>query len=118
MSDAARELALVVKALKSRVGGCVEWINDQAARRARENRDNQGLTPDYIKRRVIEHVCAGGDVDQRQETRPEYSYRRFWYRVVVPEDGFPNGLFVEMELTDEDEDCPVVSLLNAHPQRR
>jgi hypothetical protein len=39
--------------------------------------------------------------------------------VIVPEDGFPNGLFVEMELTDDrDEDYPVVSLLNAHPQRR
>jgi hypothetical protein len=120
MSDADRELALVAKALQSRVGGCVEWIDDRAARRVREDRNNLGLTPEYIKQRVIDHVCAegAGVVEQRRETRPEYGHRRFWYRVLLPEDGFPRGLFVEMELTDDrDEDFPVVSLLNAHPQR-
>jgi hypothetical protein len=120
MSDADRELALVVKALQSRVGGCVEWIDDRAARRVREDRNNLGLTPEYIKQQVIDHVCAEGAsaIEQRPETRPEYGHRRYWYRVLLPEEGFPRGLFVELELTDDrDEDFPVVSLLNAHPQR-
>jgi hypothetical protein len=46
--------------------------------------------------------------------------REFWYKIIIPVDpaeDFPRGLFVELELTDDDPDCPVVSLLNAHPAK-
>jgi hypothetical protein len=118
MDEAERQLELVRQALCSNLSNVVAWINDRAAARVRNDPDNQGLTPQYITQLVREHVRKGGPIEQRREQRPEYSYRDYWYYVVVPLQGFPQGLFVEMELADDDEDCPEVSLLNAHPERR
>jgi hypothetical protein len=114
--DPQDELALVVKALTSGLSNCVEWINDAAARVVRSNPANQGLTPEGIKKLLLQFVAAGGRVEQRREERQEYRWRReYWYRAVVPVDGFRGGLFVEMELSDDDPDVPMVALLNAHP---
>lgn len=117
MDDPARELALVRQALTSGLSNCVEWVNDQAARVVRNNPANQGLTPEGIKRLAIDFVRGGGPIEQRAEERTEYKHRRqYWYVAVVPVDGFHHGLFVEMELLDDDPDVPMVALLNAHPQ--
>jgi hypothetical protein len=114
--DPSEEYDLVLKALTSGLSNCVEWVNDKAARRVRGNPANQGLTPEEIKRLLREFVAAGGRIEQRREEREEYRGRRdYWYRAVIPLDGFRDGLFVEMELSDDDPDVPMVSLLNAHP---
>jgi hypothetical protein len=119
MDDSARELALVRQALTSGLSNCVEWVSDQAARLVRNNPANQGLTPEGIKRLVRGFVKAGGQVEQRVEGRTPWKHaRRFWYMVIVPVDGFPDGLFVEMELLDADPEVPMVALLNAHPEPR
>jgi hypothetical protein len=120
MSPAAHELALVVKALTSGVGNCVGWQSDKVERLVRENADNQGLTPVEIKRLLIAHVCADpGSVKQKVENRPNWVSRRsYWYYAVVPVPGFLHGLFVEMELSDDDEDLPEVALVNAHPEKK
>jgi hypothetical protein len=119
MDDSARELALVRQALTSGLSNCVEWVNDKAARLVRDNPANQGLTPEGIKRLVIDFVEGGGPIEQRVEERTEYKHRRqYWYGVVVPVEGFRHGLFAEMELLDDDPDVPIVVLLNAHPQLR
>ncbi len=114
--DPTEEYNLVIKALTSGLSNCVEWINDKTARQVRANPANQGLTPEAIKRLLLEFVAAGGCIEQRREEREEYQGRReYWYRAIIPLEGFRTGLFVEMELTDDDSDVPVVSLLNAHP---
>ena len=116
MDDAAHQHALVTKALRSGLSNCVEWIDDKTALRVRNDPANQGLTPEGIKRLLLDFVRRGGPVEQFPEQRDRWRQRRaFWYRVVFPLDGFAHGLFVELELSDDDADVPVVSLLNAHP---
>jgi hypothetical protein len=116
--DPQEEYDLVVKALTSGLSNCVEWINDETARRVRRDRANQGLTPEGIKKLLLDFVAAGGRPEQRREERAEYKeHRAFWYKAIVPVDGFRDGLFVEMELSDDDPDVPIVWLLNAHPQQ-
>jgi hypothetical protein len=84
----------------------------------RNDRELQGLTPEGIKQEVIAFIKNGGDIQQREEKRPEYSgEREFFYKVIVPLEGFAHGLFVECILGDDDPDVPTVYLVNAHPQR-
>jgi hypothetical protein len=96
MEDAA-QLALVKKAFMSGLSNCIEWINDKTAHRVRNDRELQGLTPEGIKQEVIAFIKNGGDIQQREEKRPEYSG--------------------ESILGDDDPDVPTVYLVNAHPQR-
>jgi hypothetical protein len=117
MSNPA-ELALVEKALTSRVDGCVLWHPKQAAlvRRAMKL---LGLTPEFIQEEVIRHVQGGGRVRQVKESREKWKDERdYYYKVIVPmPDLFAKGLFVEMELLDDDLDLPEVRLVNAHEQK-
>jgi hypothetical protein len=117
----AREHALVCKALRDGLGGCVEWDAD-CANRIRGNPDLRGLTPEFIRREVIKHLKAQADSTVRQivETREEYRDDfRFYYKVIIPVDDFRHGVFVEMRLTgDEDPEYPEVTLFNAHEQRK
>ncbi len=105
MTDPA-QLDLVRKALTSGLSNCVEWVNDKMRKLVRDNPANLGLT-------------KGGSIEQRAEDREFWQGKRdFWYFVVVPIADSPHGLFVEMELIDDDPDVPMVLLLNAHPQSR
>lgn len=118
MSNPA-ELALVIEAVKSgaTVTGCSEW-DDKEAERVRGDPSLQGLTPEYIKKRCIDFVSSNGTVKQVKETRPQYSHRAYYYKLVFPEPGFAHGIFVEMELTEDDPDLPGVTIVNAHPQSK
>ncbi len=119
MDEDARELALVEKAIRSGLSNCFDWADDKILARVRSEPSLQGLTPEYIKRRLHAFIAKeGGRIDQRKEEREYWKDRqRFWYRAVIPEDGFPRGIFVEIILVDDDDDCPVVALANAHSQR-
>lgn len=114
MSDPA-QLALARKAIADGVTGCYEWDGRQAER-VRNDARLQGLTPEYLRQRLREHVCGGGAITQHEEKRPEYSYRDYWYKAILPESGFKHGVFIELELTDPDPDLPAVTIWNAHPQ--
>jgi hypothetical protein len=119
MDEAAHQLELVRKALLSGLSNCVEWIDDKTSNRVRNDPANQGLTPEGIKQLLIDFVRQGGPIEQRVEDREEWKNRRdYWYFAIVPVAEFTRGLFVELELTDDDPDVPIVSLLNAHPERR
>jgi hypothetical protein len=86
----------------------------------------QGFTPEFIRRLLHEFVNSGGRLDERQEARPDWLhanadrpayYRNVWYRAIVQVPGlFPNGLFVEVRLFDDDTQDPWVEIVNAHPQ--
>jgi hypothetical protein len=96
----------------------VEWIDDKAMIRVRYEFAATGLSPRKLEELLIEFAKQGGKIDERKETRPEWKARRdFWYRAVIPMEGFPRGIFIEIELRDDDPDVPMVSLVNAHPQR-
>jgi hypothetical protein len=76
--------------------------------------------------KAVNNARGGGRIDESREGRadrlqanadqPGY-YRDFWYRAVVPvPDLFPNGLFIEVRLFDEDPQDPWVEIVNSHPQ--
>jgi hypothetical protein len=62
-------------------------------------------------------VQGGGAICCNREERTNWMHRREFYYYVLIEgiDEFPRNLFVEMELTDDSSDNPMVSLVNAHP---
>jgi hypothetical protein len=115
------EHALVVKALRDGLGGCVEW-HEKGANLVRGDPDLQGLTPEFLKKELIHHVRINPDavVVQVKEERDHWKdHYRFYYKVVLPLQGFPHGIFVEMRLTgDDDPDFPEVTIVRALPQRR
>ncbi len=116
MSD-PDERALVVKAIKSGLGGCVEWDPDVIDRIRREL-GPFGLTGAKIRSELIAYVQGGGAICQVKESRHEWKDRRnYYYKAVVPAGPFKKGLFVELVLADSDPDFPEVLLVNAHEQK-
>jgi hypothetical protein len=118
--DEATQLELVRKAITCRLGGCCEW-GPRAERRARSDRSLEGLTPQTIKTLLQDYVTDHPEkVTARQEKREEYlGEYEFWFRVIIPVEGFVHGLFVELILEDDpDPDVPRVLIVNAHEQRR
>jgi hypothetical protein len=113
------ELDLVRKAIVmgKTVTGCFEW-DDRARPRVQADSALLRLSPDAIRNLAIEFVEEGGIIRQVREQRPEYGEFDFYYKIVLAGEGLPLGLFVEMRLTDADEDCPTVMLVNAHPQTK
>ncbi len=109
---------LVLKAILSRFTGDFEWIDDKTALRV--SSENYGLTPAAIKRLCQEWVKDGGEIKAKIEDREVWRDKRdHWYWVVIEGiEGFPTGFFVEMELTDSDEDDPRVVMVNAHRSNR
>lgn len=112
------ELALVMKALKSGLDGCVEW-HHEVVDRVRQELLALGLTPIGIKAALIAFARNGGAIRQVREQRNEWKDRRdYYYKAIVPMPAiFKRGLFVELELVNADEDYPEVLLVNAHEQK-
>ncbi len=110
------ELELVRKAIASHTTGDCEW-HERAAERALCDPELQGLTPDGIKKLLEDFVNQGGPIQQVSETRPQYSDRRFYYKVILPLNRFKHGLFVEIILVDDDPKDPAVQIVNAHEQK-
>jgi hypothetical protein len=65
---------------------------------------------------AIDFVNGGGTVVQRKEDRPEWRDCRFSYRIVMPAEGFVDGIFVEFALNDDDRDDPTILIVSAHKQ--
>jgi hypothetical protein len=67
-----------------------------------------------------QHVLDGNVLDVRPEIRAEYLAAApdhpYWYRAILAVDGFPNGLFVEVKLEDDDPNEPWVEIVSAHRQ--
>jgi hypothetical protein len=115
MSSPLAAIDLVHHAIAAGIFGQIQW-DDRADERARSNPDLQGLTPEGVRRLLHDFVQGGGRLDERQEARPDWPlanadrptyYRDSWYRAVVPVPGlFPNGLFVEVRLFDDDAQDP------------
>jgi hypothetical protein len=125
MTSGSAPIDLVHQAIAAGTFGYIQW-DDRANERARSNAALLGLTPEGIRRLLHHFVCGGGRLDERRETRSDWLeanadrptyYRDLWYRAVMPiPDLFPNGLFVEIRLFDDDPQDPWVEIVNAHPQ--
>jgi hypothetical protein len=108
---------LVRKAAASDAWYDFGWITDKEARRVTNDPRNRGLTATEIKEMTLKWILDGKPIRCVPETREGYRDRRhFHYDIIIqPLDDFPRGLYVEMELSSTNEDCPSVNLLNAHP---
>jgi hypothetical protein len=95
-----------------------DWINDKQALLVASNPDNRGLTAKEIRELAEEWINLGGKIKCVPETRESYRDRRYFHYdvIIIPLSEFPRGLYVEMELSNPDENDPSVSLLNAHPE--
>ena len=119
--DDPSQHALVVKALHDGLGNCVHW-DMKAVERLTKNSELMDWTLPGIRKELISHVRAnGGEVVKQVREVREYwkDLHDYYYKVVLPLEGFQHGLFVELILADyEDPDFPVVIIVNAHPQTR
>jgi hypothetical protein len=63
-----------------------------------------------------------GDCEVVQVLETREGYRddyRFYYKVILPIDGFRHGVFVELRLTGSDDlEFPEVTIVRAHLQRK
>ena len=114
------ELALVVKALTSGLSDCVEWRDVSLMNRVRNDPGLGGLRPQHIRRDLIEAVAEfHGTVVQVREKRPEFvAVYPFYYKVILAYNEEPFEVFVELILNDPDPDCPSVTIVSVHAQRR
>jgi hypothetical protein len=117
----AEEHSLVCKAVRDCLGGCFDW-DERGATLTRQDSELEGLTPEFLRREVSRHVCSVGDLEIIQVPENCEGYRddyRFYYKVILPIDGFRHGIFVEMRLTGSDDpDYPEVTIVRAHLQRK
>jgi hypothetical protein len=94
--------------------GCLEYESNELQRRIQRELQNVG-TPRGLRDDLIRHAGANDLIECRKETRTEFQDRReFWFRALVAIPGFHQPLFYELELTDDDPECPQVSILNVH----
>lgn len=116
MDEESQQLERVRLAIASAsVTGCLEWIDDATQIRVKNDPALEGLTLKEIRNALVRWSQADGRIERRRETRSEYQPRReYWFWVLVPVAGFVQPLFYELELTDDDPDCPAVSILNVH----
>jgi hypothetical protein len=93
-----------------------DWISDKEALRVTCDAGNRGLTAIEIRELAKDWIKGGGTIDCVEEQRPVYRDRRHKHYdiIIIPLGGFPNGLYVYMELNTTGSE-PAVALLNAHP---
>lgn len=110
------ELALVRKAFGSGLSNCVMWKDDRTMRRVEaEGLGETGLTAVAVKKMTIDHVNQGGEIYQIEEKRVEFrQFHPFWYKILVTVNDIEKSLFVEAILHDDDQEFPVVLIVNAH----
>jgi hypothetical protein len=114
-----QELELVHRAIKEArtTTDCCEW-DAKAASRVERDIAMETCKPARIKQLLIDFVLNGGIVEQVPETRDDYSFRKYFYKAILPVSEFRHGLFVEIVLINDDPELPGVLLVNAHEQNR
>jgi hypothetical protein len=113
------KLDLVHKAIRAGILGHIQW-KDASERLIRDDPQLNAIGPRGIRALVRKFVLDGNLLDARPEKRQEFLKENpdhpYWYRAIIPVDGFPHGLFVELVLIDHDPDEPWVEIVSAHRQ--
>lgn len=114
MSD-EHQLDLVHRAIRAGVMGNIEW-KDSASILIKDDPKMIALTAHGIRRSLREFVIGGGCLEVRREARAEYldSDDPFWYRARVPLEDYPQPLFIEVKLIEDDPDEPFVLIVSSH----
>jgi len=111
------DVELVRKAILSSTTGDCRW-SESLAERVRSDRSLMGLTLKIITVLLRDYIGRGGQIDRRLDTRPEEHSQDYWYRVIIPVEGFTHGLFLKIILTDDDPEAPAVRIVSVHEQRK
>lgn len=114
MGEAARQLGLIQLALTCGLSNVIHWKKG-LPERVRSDANLQGLTPGGIVGLLVEQVksspsCVCHHVEDRPGWRDEQDY---WYEVLIPVEGLPRDLFVEVVL-HEDDTWPEVRIVSCH----
>ena len=110
------DVDLVRKAILSRTTGDCRW-KESLAERIRSDRSFMALTPEAITALMRDYIGRGGQIDRKADHHPEEHSQDYWYRVIVPVEAFPHGLFVKIILIDDDPEAPAVRIVSVHEQR-
>lgn len=113
----ADDVELVRTAILSRTTGDCRW-KESLEERVRSDSSMMGLTPEAITALLRDYVGRGGRIDRRADPYPEEHSQDYWYRVIVPVEGFTHGLFVKIILLDDDPEAPAVRIVSVHEQRQ
>ena len=108
-------LDLVHKAICTGTWGLIEW-KPEALKLMLADPRMKGYTGAMVRHLVHEHVINGNSLRPRDQDKELWKTEQpWWYKAKIPVDDFPDGLFVEVILLDDDEECPSVQIVSAHP---
>lgn len=113
-------LDLVYKAIRAGIFGQIEW-KSEAENRVLDDPEMQLFSTKTIRGLLREFVRDGGQIEVRNQRfelwLQEDPDNPYWYRAVIPVPEFPQGLFVELIITEYDEQDPWVLIVSSHPQK-
>lgn len=111
------DVELVRRAILSHATGNCRW-KESVEERVRSDRSMMGLTPEAITALLRDYIGRGSRIDRRADPHPEGHSQDYWFRVIVPVEGFTHGLFVRIVLVDDDPEAPAVRIVSVHEQRK
>jgi len=91
---------------------CTGYITWKSVAREWVEKDLEGLTTRAIGEELFRHASAGVEIDQVQESRPEWSGCRFHYDFRLPIEG--RLLYIETVLIEDDPDDPTIHVVSIH----
>jgi hypothetical protein len=108
-------LDLVHKAICAGIWGHIEW-KPEGLKLMLANPKMKGYTGAMVRHLLREYVVSGNSLGVREQDKELWKEDEpYWYKAKIPADDFPDGLFVEVILWNDDEDCPSVRIVSAHP---
>ncbi|MCL4197721.1 MAG: hypothetical protein KJZ69_09550 [Phycisphaerales bacterium] len=111
-------LGLIRTALQHwHVEGSVAWSKQpHITKWLEENLDRSKFTNQSIARRMYEFLQRGGQV-REQDRHPEDPFDHdVWYYMILPLDG--REIFIKFVISDDDPDCPCITIVSIHKQSR
>lgn len=94
--------------------GCLVWKSG-LERRVLSDSELSGLSPTTLFRDLVQAVKRDpSEPKQVVEGRPQYAEFEWYYKVKLHYDFLPRPVFVEIILTDDDEDVPTATVVSAH----
>jgi hypothetical protein len=72
----------------------------------------QGMTTRAVAEIIFQHVDSGGEIDQVNESRSEWSGQRFHYDFRIPVEG--RLIYIETVLMENDPEDPVIRVVSIH----
>ena len=91
---------------------CTGYVTWKSVAREWVEKNSEGVTTRALGEEMFRHVNAGGEIDQVQESRAEWSDRQFHYDFRILIEG--RLLYIETVLIDDDPDDPTIHVVSIH----